>query len=196
MFKSMIKHKWISMMAVLGSVLMLGGLLAGPVLAFNDPQTQDLRMGGGDGVGTSLGDVVVTDDGTNLKVKYDLNVNAECVTDSDWELIETHIDASLTVAGIPQRNGNPPPGKFAYKDDHANVLTFERTIPLSDFGTAVQTQSGETLFVAAHAAVECDTLVDDDVSGNDIFVDETGWGAGSDFSGKNWAMYIVYTIQH
>ena len=114
MFKSMIKHKWISMMAVLGSVLMLGGLLAGPVLAFNDPQTQDLRMGGGDGVGTSLGDVVVTDDGTNLKVKYDLNVNAECVTDSDWELIETHIDASLTVApvflkemGTPLRENSP-----------------------------------------------------------------------------------------
>jgi len=43
--------------------------------------------------------------------------------------------------------------------------------------------SGTQLYIAAHAVVSCSD------SG-----EETAWGAGFDFSGKNWATFFTYTL--
>ena len=84
-----------------------------------------------------VGEVHVWNDDIFLHVKY--------VVNSDWDLVETHLDVRLILEDIPQKNGNPIPGKFTYKDS-ANPLA----IPLADLGAA----TGDTLYIAAHAVTE------------------------------------------
>jgi hypothetical protein len=51
-------------------------------------------------------------------------------------------------------------------------------------------EPGVQLFIATHASVKNPTVV---------YIDgpweETAWGAGFDFPGRNWAMYFTYTVQ-
>ena len=95
-------------------------------------------------------------------------------------MVETHVHVATTREGIPQKNGNPIPGKFKYKQTSQPY-----SIPLS-WGTGTQ------LFIAAHAV-----LVNSKTGQT-----ETAWGALSDgygygygFSGKNWATYFPYSVQ-
>jgi len=63
--------------------------------------------------------------------------------------------------------------------------------------------AGQSVVIAVHAAIEYVEVVGvpDDSLGRplddpaDILYEETGWGAGTDFDGKNWAMYIEGTYE-
>jgi hypothetical protein len=122
-----------------------------------------------------VGEVSVSDDGANLTVKY--------VTTDGWVINETHLAVAESDGAIPQtKKGNPIPGQFEYKNESQDLGITEYTyvIPLDDL-------SGDVC-IAAHAAV---------AHLNETgFVDqeESAWGDGTSFTGKNWAMYFTYTI--
>jgi len=121
------------------------------------------------------GTVTVFNDSVNLYVRYD--------TATPWVMSDAHAAVAGTLAGIPQtKAGNPIPGRFAYSatfDPEVTSYTFG--IPMA--GTFV---AGQTVFVAAHAIVQAPKS-----DGGS----QTGWGAGADFPGANWATYLTYTIK-
>ncbi len=146
------------------------------------------------GQDTNVGGVIVEYDKEEgcLYVTYD-------VTGGTWYLTETHLQVATSLEGIPQtKKGNPIPGQFDYKMEHepsAQVQEYTITVQLGDVGA----EPGDTLYIAAHAVVE--TVVYDeegnpvlDEDGNPIVINETAWGAGEPFDGKNWATYFTCTI--
>src|SRR6185503_601658 len=84
----------------------------------NDPLLVDLVAG----QNQHAGDIKVWDDGKSLYVLYE--------TDEPWCLTETHLAVGSTLGDIPQRNGNPVPGQFPYKNEHKCTTSFLYTIPL------------------------------------------------------------------
>ena len=149
-------------------------------------ETFDLIADGGD-VTTEIdvGDVSVSDDGTNLYVTY--------TTTGGWCMTETHLQVATSEGAIPQtKKNNPIPGKFEYFGDHDPCETqVEYTIPIPD-GCG----EGDEVIIAAHTAVQLFVEVDPD-TGEDIFRYETAWGEGEEdeeFDGRNWAMYFTYEI--
>ena len=114
-----------------------------------------------------------------LKVKYDL-------TDG-WLLAETHLHVADSWEEIPQKNGNPIPGKFDYKMEHDGVSEFTYSIPLADLGDV------DCVFIAAHAVVY-------NSCGCDCYMEETAWADGDchvegfDFPGRNWATGFKYCL--
>jgi hypothetical protein len=93
---------------------------------------------------TDVGDVYVWNDATNLYVEIDLT-GSYCMT-------ESHVAVASNLAGIPQVNGNPPPGQFPYGDDYSPCATTDTfTIPLAGLGSSP--------VIAVHAKVSSqDTL--------------------------------------
>jgi hypothetical protein len=124
----------------------------------------------------NVGNVMVWNDATNLYVQYNIT--------GGWVMTESHVAVATSLSGIPQKNGNPVPGQFPYKTVHnPGVTTYTYTIPLNQWPV------GQQLYVATHAVVQ---LIDG--NGN-VIQTETGWGNGPGFPGKNWATYLMYTIQ-
>lgn len=132
-------------------VLILGLTLVGCTLLSNIgqvPTTERKPNEGGSflpgtlvaGKNTNVGDVIVWNDADNLYVNY-------VITDLDWCLTETHLHVATSLGEIPQKNGNPPPGKFDYKGEHDCVTEYTYTISLD---WLPETE----LFIAAHAVVE------------------------------------------
>jgi hypothetical protein len=122
------------------------------------------------------GSVTVWNDVTNLYVRYEAT--------GGWDLAETHLAVATSLDGIPQKRGNPAPGQFPYKTTHLPTVTgYTYTIPLGAFA------AGDELFVAAHASL---VLLDE---AGRVIQQETGWGDGFDFAGRNWATYFNFTVQ-
>jgi hypothetical protein len=118
---------------------------------------------------TSVGNVTVWRDGDNLYVKYAITVDG-CA------LAETHLAVANSLNGVPQtKTGNPIPGQFAYK--------MEYDPPVTEYTYAVDVTGwvAENKYIASHAIVTCGGK------------EETAWGAGSAFPGKNWATYFTFT---
>ncbi len=84
-----------------------------------------------------VGQVTVWDDGSTLYVEF--------TTTGGWEIVKTHLHIADSVDGIPQKNGNPIPGKFDYKKESAPWV-YE--IAVDDL------PSGGPLYIAAHAVVQ------------------------------------------
>jgi len=119
------------------------------------------------GQNIDVGDVIIWSDSDTLYVKY-------LITEAGWSIIETHLHIADDWTLIPQKNGNPIPGKFQYKKIHIPGVT-EYTYSI-DF---TELRGADPLYVAAHAVVKKGTTL------------ETAWGDGDDFPGSNWATYIV-----
>lgn len=102
---------------------------------------------------------------------------------SQWQLIETHLDIVLDPMDFPQtKKGNPKPGHFEYKTTHApGIYVHTYQIPINI------PEETEMLFFAAHAAVE--EWLDDDLINS-----ESAWAFGYEFPGANWATYFVGAI--
>jgi hypothetical protein len=130
-------------MRVLIMTSLLFALISTPAFAHTegDPFTTDLIAGGGNEASAiDVGDVLTWNDGEYLYVKY-------VITDIDWCIVETHLQVATQLDTIPQKNGNPIPGKFTYNDSHACVSNWLYQIPITwDVGTNVQ--------IVAHAVVE------------------------------------------
>jgi len=86
-----------------------------------------------------VGDVSVWNDGVNLYVKYVINAEGWCLT-------KTHLHVAESLEEIPQKNGNPPPGKFDYQMEHDCVTEYMYTIPLT-------WHCYDEPFIVAHAVV-------------------------------------------
>jgi len=164
-----------------------------------------------------VGTVSVWNDDVELRVTYN--------TTGGWVLTETHLAVATALVDIPQKNGNPIPGKFPYqccydgsewvfliKDDgalgatcdadgntNATLTEVEYIIPLSEIGDGVDCE--ELLYIAAHASLlNLDNIIgyvpDTGVPGDPIYQEETGWGDnGLGFPGNNWATYFTYEVQ-
>ena len=105
-----------------------------------DPFVTDLVAGNPKNGLLDAGDVLVWNDADYLYVKY--------VLAADWYLSETHLHVATSMADIPQKNGNPPPGKFDYKMTHNFVQEYEYKIPLLTWAC------DEKLYIAAHGVVQ------------------------------------------
>lgn len=123
---------------ILALVLALGLVLPVAAHTEGDPFVTNLIAGQYDDVG----DVKVWNDDTNLYVQY--------VT-TNWKMTETHLHVATSLDGIPQKNGNPPPGQFDYKMDHdPPVAEYTYIIPLS-------WDPCTELYIAAHAVAWSET---------------------------------------
>lgn len=106
-----------------------------------DPLVVDLIAGGGNEKSAmQVGYVKVWNDEDFLYVQYE-------VTDPDWCLTETHLHIDVGLDLIPQKNGNPIPGKFYFKDEHDCTTSYMLTIPIT-WNTL------RPLYIAAHAVVQ------------------------------------------
>ena len=146
--------------------------------------------------GTDVGDVTVSDsalanpDGVSVDVTLVVKFSAQDL----WLLAETHLAVAETLEEIPQSGGgNPRPGKFEYKweAETTNDVVGSYEYP----AIALEgLEPGATVYIAAHAAV---VTLGEDADGDgypDVIEDESAWGKGEDFSGRNWAMYFTYTV--
>ncbi len=128
-----------------------------------------------------VGLVEVWNDAENLHIRF-VTFGGE-----GYCLNETHLHVADSLDGIPQKNGNPIPGKFEYKDENLGCAhEIKYAVPLGNW------EVGTKLFIAAHAVV-FNRLNPD--------FEETAWGVLCGkidvygFPGRNWATYIPYTVQ-
>jgi hypothetical protein len=121
------------------------------------------------------GSVKVWNDHDNLYVKYILT--------NGWYMTESHVAVAATLNGIPQKNGNPPPGQFPYSCTHnPRVQEYTYTIPLT-------WSASSNLYIATHCvAVQLDGQ-------GRVIRTETGWAGDGNFPGKNWAKYFCYRVK-
>lgn len=156
-------------------ILALGVPVPASAHTAEEPFATDLIAGGGNPRSAKdVGDVLVWNDGDTLYVRYAL-------ADGCGRLSETHLEVATSLEDIPQRNGNPPPGRFTWSMPTGMASEQTYAIPLGDWGP------GAEVLIAAHASV---------VRGSSRCCrSETAWGAGEDFPGRNWAMYFRYTVQ-
>jgi hypothetical protein len=161
------------------------------------PFFTDLIADGRD-LAINVGDVLVWNDRNTLYVKY--------VVTAPWCLTETHLHVFLNdveYTDVPQKNGNPIPGKlFQIKEDgnadagcdaddspETCLTAITYTIPL-DWVPDIE------LFIAAHAVVQNDSVIIDGDVEPPIYWTESAWADGEEFVvGKNWATYFEYTVQ-
>jgi len=124
-----------------------------------------------------VGTVSVWNDCTDLHVTYD-------ITEPNWVMTETHLAVVTDLSEFPtNKAGNPKVGLFPHKREYDFIDGVrEDTYTISDTRGV-----GTTLYIAAHAVVE------KQIEG-EIIQEEPVWGAGTDFSGKNWATYFTYNI--
>jgi hypothetical protein len=111
-----------------------------------------------------------------------------------WCFTELHLAVAESLDKIPQKNGNPIPGKFPDKYKPAvpgaceHTYTFE--VPFS-----LVCNDGNPV-IAAHAKVKnttgypCLDPVTGQPTGETCYRTETAWGERDGFSGTNWAMYF------
>ena len=146
------------------SVILLSiiSFLVSPALAFSEGDPLIVDLIAGQN--EVAGNIKVWDDGSSLFVSYEIF--------EPWCLTETHLAVASSVDEIPQSNGNPVPGQFPYKNSHKCATNFLYKIPLDN--------NVCTLYIAAHAAVKRPGS------------NETAWGSGLDFPGKNWGTYFTY----
>ncbi len=123
-------------------------------------------------VGTLTVEVV----GVNLVVTY-------TITDSEWELGDTHLYVG-TVA--PTKSA---PGRFPYGPEDAVDGVY--TIPLTDFGGVFP------LYIAAQAEIGMiDEFGDPVLDEDEEQIEETTWALGEQIrEGKNWAMYFTFEVE-
>jgi hypothetical protein len=147
----------------------------------------DLIADGGD-TAFDAGDVDISYDGANIIVTITVDQSVD-----PWELVETHVHVAATAEEVPQKNGNPRPGQFDYCNLDAEATTVTPTV--HEYEIPYDLDEDDDVVVAVHAAIEwLEIIPDPDGEGplteEEILHEETGWGEGTAFYGKNWAMYI------
>lgn len=116
----------VMMLAMIASVLPAGTVFAGEAV------TYDLMAG----QGIDVGSVTVEDDGTNLIVTYNIDVEG-------WHIIQAHLYAGDKA---PKKAA---PGSFPFKSGPIHATSYTFTVPLAEMGV----ESGDELFIATHALV-------------------------------------------
>lgn len=176
-------------------VLILG--LALSMTACDQVETDLIAGGGNPASETDAGDVAVWDDGDYL---YLIAVMANWIgpTDEDWEesgwkILDAHAHVAVNATDIPQKNGNPRPGKFdlhledgEWEEDGDEIIGGGWEIML----TQAMKDAG-TVYIALHLEVVNDQGTEN--PSDDVY--ESVWADGPDFNGKNWATYFEYELE-
>lgn len=167
-------------------VILLTGLITTSVFAADAQVWYKLIAG----QNTWVGNVGVSiDENGDLHVVYNTSINPENPGyTGGYCLYEIHTDAAYDLADIPQKNGNPIPGQFYYKEDDLGCVQRAEAIIPGDWDASADTP----IYVAAHAVVG---------KMDDPSWEETAWALWCGinnldkyaFPGKNWAVYILYT---
>jgi hypothetical protein len=103
--------------------------------------------------------------------------------DQGWRIAEMQVAVVSNPTYLAGKNGNPSPGQFQMniKFDPGVLSTGYQFYPC-------YWQDGVPLYFAVHA-----TLVHPEVlEPYQPYEKESGWGEGTEFSGKNWATYIKF----
>jgi hypothetical protein len=101
-------------------------------------------------------------------------------TSGNWKMEQIHLYIG-TLAGAPLAGGgNPQNGQFA------TAGTFSTPITTVTYGFLASSLPS-TFIVAAHCVVS-------EYSNGTKSNTQTGWAAGTSFSGSNWATYMTFTI--
>jgi hypothetical protein len=109
-----------------------------------EPFITDLIAGGGNEASAmNVGDILVWNNADTLYIKY-------VITDAEWCITETHLQVAASLDDIPQKNGNPIPGKFEENDEHDCVTEVPYTYDLTERGW----NTDDDLFIAAHAVIQ------------------------------------------
>lgn len=93
-----------------------------------------------------VGNVSVTGSNGSYEVTYNITNGGYCLS-------ESHLSVVTDPNNFPMNNGNPPPGKFQYKESHDCLSSYTYSVNLADF------QEGDEVYIAAHAVVNCVTDV-------------------------------------
>ncbi|UCG94963.1 MAG: DUF4842 domain-containing protein [archaeon] len=164
----------------------------------DEPYVTDLIAG----QHTDVGDVLVWNDADNLYVKY-------LIEEEGWCLTETHLHVADSWEEIPQTEakgkgkgnsgGNPIPGQFEFSGEHDCIAEHTYTVPLGDWDCETD------LAIAAHAVVVqkgegCMNVVSD--SEVDWSADGSTWNDAvacwdhpnwNDVDGATWIWRTYYT---
>jgi len=132
------------------------------------------------GKNMDVGDLWVWNCGEHIHVQY-------WITKKGCSLMETHLAYGDDMSEIPQKNGNPIPGKFPLKEPwHVTSEFSEFIIDVDEF------DGDDIIVIAAHATVMCSTPCG--------CTCETAWAAEpcqpgvNGFPGKNCATYILFDM--
>lgn len=140
--------------SLLGILLVLALVVAmAPVVWANNLEVYDLIAGNPKNGVNKVGEVQVSNDGTNLFVKYFIiDQTPADLTDNYWGISEVHVAVSTTYLGLPQtKMGNPIPGAFPYQINYDPAVKEAKVvIPFADIPGYT---SGMQLYVAAHGVV-------------------------------------------
>ena len=147
----------------------------------------DLMTDGGD-TRTLVGTVSICDNVSEniLWVCYDLSDSWSA--GDNWTLEEAHLHVAADPEDVPQKNGNPRPGKFEnkkYYDPVDENITDCFTVPLP-----AGVLAGDNVSIALHLGITRNI----GTQAEPVWEDETAWIVGDNFTGKNWAMYYVYEV--
>lgn len=112
-----------------------------------------------------VGEVLVKSENEQVCVKFVLNADA---ISAGWLITETHVAVADAAEGIPQKNGNPIPGKFPEGEELDPGMTEAGWYCLE-----IESEWTAPLAIAAHAVVEKEVLVTPYASGIEIFVSDT-----------------------
>lgn len=125
------------------------------------------------------GTITVDKDADNLLVTY--QTNTDSTSTKSWTIAATHLYVGDCTLIPITKAGNPKIGKFPFKEDHpAGTTSYTYSIPLNTLS--------DCLCIAAHAVVDCSQ--EENTQKNNECGQETAWGAGQEFAGNSWAMYI------
>ncbi len=133
----------------------LVAIMALAILAVPAMATEEKDLLAGQDI--DVGYVEVWNDGDNLYVKYVVEKEGWCMTETHLHVAESEEDIPQTDSrGRGNSGGNPIPGQFEYSMEHDCVTEYTYEISLSDFDV----NCSEDLTVAAHAVVEYNGYTD------------------------------------
>jgi hypothetical protein len=181
---------------LIGSIALILGL-ALSMTACDQVETDLIAGGGNPASETDVGDVVVWDDNGDYLYLAAVMANwigpdAEDWEESGWSILDAHAHVAANATDIPQKNGNPRPGKFdlhfedgEWEEDGEAIIAGGWEIML----TQAMKDAG-TVYIALHLEVVNDQETED--PSDDVY--ESVWADGPDFIGKNWATYFEYEL--
>jgi hypothetical protein len=104
--------------------------------------------------------------------------------DQGWRIAEMQVIVVSDPVYIAGKNGNPSPGHFPIniKFDPGVLSTGDQFYPYS-------WEDGVPVYFAVHATLVHPEVLDP----YQPYDSESGWGEGTNLSGKNWATYIEFT---
>lgn len=179
---------------IMSIVLILG--LALSMIACDQVETDLIAGGGNPASETDVGDVVVWEEGDYLYLVAVManwiGPDAEDWEESGWNILEAHAHVAVNATDIPQKKGNPRPGKFdlhyedgEWEEDGETVIAGGWEIML----TQAMKDAG-LVYIALHLEVKNDQGTED--PSDDVY--ESVWADGLNFTGKNWATYFEYEL--